>query len=164
MATQNKSDNKQLLSELAEVLVKNELNEVEYQQGEVYIKLTKGGRAVEVAMPTYAPQMAPMAAPAPVSAPVSAPVVSAPAPVANPADNPKAIKSPMVGVAYLTPEPSSPNYVKVGDTVSVGQTLLLVEAMKTFNPVKSPRAGKVTAIMVNNGSPVEYDEPLMIIE
>jgi len=159
MANQSKSESdKQLVSDLAEVLTNNELTELEYQRGDVYVKLKKGTDVVQTV---------------PVSPSVVAPVQKAekileapsqPAKRDNAADASKAVRSPMVGVAYLTPEPNSPNYVKVGDTVTVGQTLLLVEAMKTFNPVKSPRAGKVTSILVKNGTPVEFDEPLMIIE
>jgi len=75
-----------------------------------------------------------------------------------------AITSPMVGVAYLAPEPGTPNFVSVGQTVAAGQTVLLIEAMKTFNQIKAPSAGTVTRILVTSGSPVEYGEPLMVIE
>jgi len=75
-----------------------------------------------------------------------------------------AITSPMVGVAYLAPEPGTPNFVTVGQTVAAGQTVLLIEAMKTFNQIKAPSAGTVTRILVTSGSPVEYGEPLMVIE
>jgi len=159
MANPNKSvSDKQLVSDLADVLTSNELAELEYQRGDVYIKLKKNADIIQTVP----------ASPSVVTAVQKTEKVAEP-PVQsvkhdNVADTSKAVKSPMVGVAYLTPEPNSPNYVKVGDTVTVGQTLLLVEAMKTFNPVKSPRAGKVTAILVKNGTPVEFDEPLMIIE
>ena len=79
-------------------------------------------------------------------------------------NNPNAIKSPMVGVVYLSSNPNSPNYVKVGDSVNEGDTLCLIEAMKTFNPVKAPRAGKVAKILVETGDPIEYGEPLIVIE
>ena len=90
------------------------------------------------------------------------PKEAAPAPA--PADHPGGVKSPMVGTAYLAPEPGSANFVKVGDTVSEGQTILIVEAMKTMNPISAPRAGKVTQILISNEQPVEFDEVLMIIE
>jgi acetyl-CoA carboxylase biotin carboxyl carrier protein len=78
--------------------------------------------------------------------------------------HPGAVKSPMVGTAYLAPEPGKPNFVSVGDEVTKGQTLLIIEAMKTFNPIKAPKAGRVAQILVDNGRPVEFDEPLMIVE
>ena len=78
--------------------------------------------------------------------------------------HPGAVKSPMVGTAYLAPEPGKPNFVAVGDKVTAGQTLLIIEAMKTFNPIKAPKAGTVTQILVDNARPVEFGEPLMIVE
>jgi acetyl-CoA carboxylase biotin carboxyl carrier protein len=78
--------------------------------------------------------------------------------------HPGAVKSPMVGTAYLAPEPGKPNFVSVGDKVSAGQTLLIIEAMKTFNPIKAPRAGKVAQILIDNAQPVEFEQPLMIVE
>ena len=83
---------------------------------------------------------------------------------ASAGDNPGAVKSPMVGTVYLQPDENSPTFVKAGDAVTEGQTLLLIEAMKTFNPVTAPRAGKVTQILVKNTQPVEFGEPLVIIE
>jgi acetyl-CoA carboxylase biotin carboxyl carrier protein len=91
--------------------------------------------------------------------------VAAAAPVAaDPAKHPGVVKSPMVGVAYLSAEPGAAPYVSVGATVAAGATLLLIEAMKTFNQIKAPKAGVVTQILVSPGAPVEYDEPLIIIE
>ena len=97
------------------------------------------------------------------------PVAAGAAPVAaaTPADagsQPGAVPSPMVGTAYLSPEPGAAPFIKVGDTVTAGQTMLVVEAMKTFNPIPAPRAGKVTAILVSDAQPVEYGEPLVILE
>ena len=101
--------------------------------------------------------------------PTAAPAAAAPAPAAPVSEEdyaklPGAVKSPMVGVVYLSSDPNSPDYVKVGDTVSAGDTVCLIEAMKTFNPVKAHMAGKVTKILVSGGDPVEYGEPLIIIE
>ena len=79
-------------------------------------------------------------------------------------NSPNAVKSPMVGVVYLSADPKSPNYVKPGDTVAEGDTVCLVEAMKTFNPVKAHKGGKVVKILVETGDPVEYGEPLVVIE
>ena len=78
--------------------------------------------------------------------------------------HPGAVKSPMVGTAYLSPEPGKPVFVNVGDKVTAGQTLLIIEAMKTFNPIKAPKAGTVTQILIENAQPVEFGEPLMIVE
>lgn len=113
-----------------------------------------------------APIMQPISVPAPM-APTIAPAQDvapmAPA-ITDLSKHPGAIKSPMVGVIYLSPEPSSPNYVKIGDNVKAGDTVCLIEAMKTFNPVKATTAGKVTKILVESGDPVEYGEPLIVIE
>jgi acetyl-CoA carboxylase biotin carboxyl carrier protein len=98
----------------------------------------------------------------------AASTASSVAPAAGPANDlakhPGAVKSPMVGTAYLAPEPGKPHFVSVGDKVTVGQTLLIIEAMKTFNPIKAPKAGTVVQILIDNGRPVEFGEPLMIVE
>jgi len=93
----------------------------------------------------------------------AAAVVAAAAPE-EPGKHPGAVLSPMVGVAYLAPEPGAAPFIAVGQAVVAGQTLLLIEAMKTFNQIKAPRAGTITRILVTPGSPVEYDEPLLILE
>jgi acetyl-CoA carboxylase biotin carboxyl carrier protein len=146
-----------LVRHLATVLDETNLTEIEYESGGLRIRVARGGR--EIAPVAYAPAPAAAAAPAAVAA-----VAAAAEPAAvDPAHHPGAVKSPMVGVAYLLPEPGAPPFIKVGDQVAEGQTLLLVEAMKTFNPVKAPRAGKITQILVETGSPVEYGEPLVIL-
>ena len=105
---------------------------------------------------------------APVAAPPAAPTLPAAAPAApvepSPADHPGAVKSPMVGTAYLRPSPEAKPFVEIGSVVKAGDKILLVEAMKTFNEIIAPRAGKVTQIFIESGSPVEYDQVLMIIE
>ena len=99
------------------------------------------------------------------SVPVAAAPVAAPAPApVDDAKHPGAVLSPMVGVAYLSPEPGSAPFVSLGQTVTVGQTLLLIEAMKTFNQIKAPKSGTVSSILVQHSSPVEYGEVLMILE
>ena len=143
------------IKELAELLSETGLTEIEVETGDMRIKVARQGTAVSAVVPQVA------AAPAPVEA-ASEPKEAAPAPA--PADHPGGVKSPMVGTAYLAPEPGSANFVKVGDTVSEGQTILIVEAMKTMNPISAPRAGKVTQILISNEQPVEFDEVLMIIE
>jgi acetyl-CoA carboxylase biotin carboxyl carrier protein len=108
-------------------------------------------------------------APAPVAAPTTAvsPVAVAPTPAAAPAEDAtpaNAVTSPMVGVAFLTPDPASPPFISPGQVVTAGQTVMLIEAMKTFNQIKAPNAGTVTRILVTNGQPVEYGQPLLVIE
>ncbi|WP_448578315.1 acetyl-CoA carboxylase biotin carboxyl carrier protein, partial [Thermaurantiacus sp.] len=88
----------------------------------------------------------------------------APAPPAAAADHPGLVRSPMVGTAYLAPEPGAPNFAAVGKAVAKGDTLLIIEAMKVMNPIAAPRAGKIAAILVENEQPVEFDQPLVIIE
>lgn len=141
------------IKELAELLSETGLTEIEIETGDMRIKVARQGTAVSAVVPQVA------AAPAPAEA-APEPKEAAPAP----ADHPGGVKSPMVGTAYLAPEPGSANFVKVGDTVSEGQTILIVEAMKTMNPISAPRAGKVTQILISNEQPVEFDEVLMIIE
>ena len=141
------------IKELAELLSETGLTEIEVETGDMRIKVARQGTAVSAVVPQVA------AAPAPAKA-APEPKEAAPAP----ADHPGGVKSPMVGTAYLAPEPGSANFVKVGDTVSEGQTILIVEAMKTMNPISAPRAGKVTQILISNEQPVEFDEVLMIIE
>ena len=141
------------IKELAELLSEIGLTEIEVEAGDIRIKVARQGTAVSAVVPQVA------AAPAPAEA-APEPKEAAPAP----ADHPGGVKSPMVGTAYLAPEPGSANFVKVGDTVSEGQTILIVEAMKTMNPISATRAGKVTQILISNEQPVEFDEVLMIIE
>jgi acetyl-CoA carboxylase biotin carboxyl carrier protein len=146
------------IRELAQILRETDLTEIELVDGEARLRVV---RQSIVAAP--APAAAQVTAAAPAAAPVT--VTSAPAAAeAADADHPGAVTSPMVGVAYLSPEPGAPPFVSVGAKVTQGQTLLLIEAMKTFNQIKAPRAGTVTRILVESGMPVEYGEPLMIIE
>ncbi len=143
------------IRKLADILLDTGLTEIEIAEGDSRI------RVVRALPPVHAAVAAPLAA-------VPAPAAVAPAPVpAEPADfsqHPGAVKSPMVGVAYLSPEPGSPAFVNLGQSVSAGQTLLLIEAMKTFNQIKAPRAGTVSRILASAGVPVEYGEVLMVID
>ena len=143
------------IRELAQILRETDLTEIELVDGESRLRVVR--QAV-----IAAPAVAPVAVAAPVAAPVAA--AAAAAPEAVDADHPGAVTSPMVGVAYLSPEPGAAPYVSVGSKVAQGQTLLLIEAMKTFNQIKATRAGTVTRILVESGMPVEYGEPLLIIE
>jgi acetyl-CoA carboxylase biotin carboxyl carrier protein len=143
-----------LIRRLAALLKETGLGEIEYAEGE---------RRVRVAMPGAGPVVTAAAVPAPAAA--STPAAAAPAASAAPAGVPNgAITSPMVGTAYLAPEPNAPHFVKPGDKVREGQTVLIIEAMKVMNAIRAPRAGTVTRILVANGAPVEYGEPLLIIE
>lgn len=140
-----------LVRKLADLLTETGLAEIEYEVE---------GRRVRVARP----QAGTVAVAAPAAAAPAAPAAQPAATAADPATHPGAVTSPMVGTVYLSPSPEDPPFARVGDTVSAGQTLLLVEAMKTFNEVKAPRAGTVTQIAVATGQPVEYGELLAIVE
>jgi acetyl-CoA carboxylase biotin carboxyl carrier protein len=137
---------------LAELINTTGLSEIELAEGDRKVRLARTLAAVSV------PVMAP-AAPAAVAA-----LPAEPPAKADPAKHPGVVKSPMVGVAYLSAEPGATPYVSAGQTVEAGATLLLIEAMKTFNQIKAPRAGTVRQILVTSGAPVEFDEPLLIIE
>lgn len=148
------------IGKLAEILDKTGLTQLEYETEDCRVSLA---RQVEgVVASTYVPAQAPVATPALVQAPAE--VALAPAAVVDYANSADAVKSPMVGVVYLSSDPNSGNYVNVGDAVSVGDTVCLIEAMKTFNPVKAHKGGKVTKILVESGDPVEYGAPLIVIE
>lgn len=148
----DKSFDSELVRALAGLLDETNLTEIEYETGEVRIRVARQG--APAAMPHY------VAAPAQPAA-ASAPAIAT---AEDHAASPGAVPSPMVGVAYLAPEPGAADFVKVGDIVAEGQTLLLVEAMKTFNPIRAPKGGKIAKILVVDGHPVEFGEALMIIE
>jgi len=144
-----------LVRELAELLNETGLTEIEVEDDDRKIRVSRG--AVASAAPVYA------AAPAMATAPAAAaPVPLEPAAPVGP-DMTNAIKSPMVGTCYLTPEPGAAPFVSVGQAVKEGDTLLIVEAMKVMNPITAPRAGTVTAILIETAQPVEFDQPLVVI-
>lgn len=146
----------EFVRKLAEILEETHLGEIELADGE---------RRIRVARPTVTvAAAAPVAMAAPLAAAGAAVPVAAAAAAGDIAKHPGLVKSPMVGTAYLAPEPGKPNFVAVGDKVTVGQTLLIIEAMKTFNPIKAPKAGTVTQLLVENAQPVEFGEPLMVVE
>jgi acetyl-CoA carboxylase biotin carboxyl carrier protein len=147
-----------LVRELAKMLDATNLTEIEVADGDRKIRVARKPAA----------QAASYAAPVAAAAPASAPAVAAPAPAAAaPAGGAAAaagtVKSPMVGTCYLAPDPEAAPFVKVGDSVKAGQTLLIVEAMKVMNPISAPSAGTVQAILVESGQPVEYDQPLIVV-
>ena len=141
-----------LVRQLAELLNQNDLTEIEVEDGDRKIVVK---RSVVVAAPAPAPAAAPAAAAAP-----SAPAASA----ASPASHPGVVKSPMVGTVFLAGEPGARPFVSPGQTVKEGDTLLIIEAMKVMNPIVAPRAGTVSQVLVLDAQPVEYDQPLVIIE
>jgi acetyl-CoA carboxylase biotin carboxyl carrier protein len=154
MATK-KSFDKDLIRDLAALLKETDLTEIEIEDGGLRVRVARG-------------------APAPTQIVYSEPAVKEPVPAGaekpegsariDPARHPGCVPSPMVGTAYRAAEPNGKPFVEVGDQVRIGQTILIVEAMKHMNEVAAPRAGKVTEILVEDGQPVEYGEPLMIIE
>ena len=144
--------NEDVVRRLAELLDEMQLSEIEYESGGERIRVAKlTGTAAPAA---FAPQQMP-------GPPTSSQSAGHRAEEAMPEG---AVTSPMVGTVYVAPEPNAPHFVQVGDEVHEGQTLLIIEAMKVMNPLPSPRAGKVTRVLVDNGDPVEYGELLMVIE
>jgi acetyl-CoA carboxylase biotin carboxyl carrier protein len=142
------------IQRLATILKESGLTELEMRDGEQHLRLKRDAAVLAAPPPTL---------------PTAAPVVVSHAPpsIAAPVDEPPppagAVTSPMVGIAYLAPEAGAAPYVTVGQTVTAGQTVLLIEAMKTFNQIKAPHAGTVTQILVASGAPVEYGQPLLVI-
>jgi len=141
---------KDLIRDLAGLMDETGLTEIEIETGKQRVRVARGGTTV--AMPQVVGAL-----------PVAAAGEMAPS-AGDHSSHPGAVLSPMVGTAYISPEPDTPPFAKVGDQVTAGQTLLIVEAMKTMNPIPSPKSGTVTLILVSDGSPVEYGEALMIIE
>ena len=154
----------QVIKDLAELLNETGLTEIEIESGGMRIKVSRGGSQATAYVPAPQPASAALAAPAKTQNTDAAETQDAPALAEDPAAHPGAVKSPMVGTAYLSPEPNAAAFIKIGDTVTEGQTLLIVEAMKTMNPITAPRAGKITQIIVQNEQPVEFDQPLVIVE
>jgi acetyl-CoA carboxylase biotin carboxyl carrier protein len=149
-----KSDDSALIRELALLLDETSLTEIEIERAGLRVRVARN-ISIAASMPANFQQAA---APASVTASVTPPAV------ADLAKHPGAVPSPMVGTAYSSPEPGAKPFIEVGTKVSVGQTLLIIEAMKTMNQIPSPRAGTVTQILVEDGQPVEFGEPLVIIE
>jgi acetyl-CoA carboxylase biotin carboxyl carrier protein len=140
---------KDLIRELAKLLDETGLTEIEIERAGLRVRVGRGSTVAQVAVS---------------SAPTAGGPFAASAPLADLAKHPGAVTSPMVGTAYIGPSPGAKPFVDVGSTVAAGDTLLIVEAMKTMNQIPAPRAGTVTKIMIEDGQPVEFGEPLMIIE
>ena len=148
----------QLIRELAELLNETGLTEIELEKSGLKIRVAREIK-IAASVPTMA-AVAHAAAPAAAAPSAAAPAAGA----ADPGKHPGAVKSPMVGTAYRSPEPGAASFIEVGSKVSQGDTLLIIEAMKTMNQIPAPRSGTVTAILFDNAQPVEYGEPLVIIE
>ncbi|ACI98357.1 acetyl-CoA carboxylase biotin carboxyl carrier protein [Rhodospirillum centenum] len=144
----------EFVRKLANLLEETGVTEIEYAEGDRRIRMTRQSLATQTVV-----QAAPV-----VAAAAPAPTPAAPAPAAPPAAHPGALKSPMVGTAYAAPEPGAAPFVRQGDTVKAGQTVLIIEAMKVMNPIKAPKAGTVTQILVEDAQPVEFGEVLLVIE
>ena len=154
----NESIDHELIRKLAELLSETDLNEIEIEHETLRLRLSRNNAVTQVVQAA-----APIAAaPAPSSAPAA--VVAPAAPAADSTASENALKSPMVGTAYLSPEPGKPAFVSVGDKVKAGQTILIIEAMKTMNQIPADKAGTVKAILVDDAQPVEFGEPLLVIE
>ena len=146
-----------LVRKLADILTETGLSEIEVEHNDLKIRVAKTLTAAPAAA-QYGAAPAPLvAAPAPAASGEAAPA-------AEPQRKGDVVNSPMVGTVYLQPQPDSPPFVAVGDTVTAGQTLLIVEAMKTMNPIPAPRGGKIVEIIVQDAQPVEFGEPLVVIE
>ncbi|KQO80931.1 acetyl-CoA carboxylase biotin carboxyl carrier protein [Rhizobium sp. Leaf262] len=162
MSEKKNGIDKELIRDLANILNDTDLSEIEVEQDDLRIRVSRAAPA-----PVYATAPAPQYAPAPAAAPAAAAPAVAPgsaapaAPARNPANT---VTSPMVGTVYLSSAPGARPFVEVGATVKEGQTLLIVEAMKTMNQIPAPKSGKVTEIIVNDAQPVEYGEALVVIE
>jgi acetyl-CoA carboxylase biotin carboxyl carrier protein len=141
------------VKKLIELLEESDVAEIEIHEGEESVRISRASTAV----------VAPMAAPV-AAAPLAAPAPAAAPAAAEPEVQGHAVRSPMVGTFYASPSPDASAFVKEGDTVSAGQTLCIIEAMKILNQIESDKAGKITKILVENGQPVEFDQPLFIIE
>ena len=144
-----------LIETLADLLQRTGLTEIEISEGDARIRVVREPVAAVAHVP-HAPRSAPAAQPVPVAAESTARELAE--------SHPGAVRAPMVGTVYLTPEPGAPPFVSLGDEIREGQTLLIIEAMKVMNPIRAPRGGRLVQLLVNSGDPVEYGELLMIIE
>lgn len=157
MATKkNDGFDQQIVRDLAGILNDTNLTEIEVELGDLKVRVSRQSQAVHA---YAAPAPLPIAAAA-----VNSTATAAPAPAAAIDISKNAVSSPMVGTAYLAPSPDAKPFIEVGATVKEGQTLLIIEAMKTMNQIPSPRSGKVTAILIEDAQPVEFGMPLVVVE
>lgn len=158
MADKKQGIDQALIRDLANILNETDLTEIEVEQDDLRIRVSRAGTPHYVQAPVGAPYAVAGAAPAVATASAAA------APAADARSNKNAVTAPMVGTAYLAPAPGARPFIEVGASVKEGQTILIIEAMKTMNQIPAPRSGKVTEILVQDASPVEYGEPLIVIE
>ncbi len=156
MAEKKAAFDTELVSTLARILNETDLTEIEVEQGEMRVRVSREPAPVYMTGGAAA-----AAAPAPAASPAAAHM---PAATSAPALSGKELHAPMVGTAYLSPSPDSDPFVAIGQSVKEGETLLIIEAMKVMNPIAAPRSGKITAILINDGEPVEYGQPMLVIE
>lgn len=162
MAEKKSAFDKELVSDLANILNDTDLTEIEVEHGEMRIRVS---REPAPQMVSYASAPTAQAAPAPAAAPAApAPAAAEGAAPASKSASGSEVPSPMVGTAYMAPSPDADNFIAVGSKVKEGDTLLIIEAMKVMNQIPSPRAGTVTAILVNDTEPVEFGQALVVIE
>jgi acetyl-CoA carboxylase biotin carboxyl carrier protein len=148
------------VKKLIELLEESNIDEIEIKEGEESVRISRNG-AQSMAIPQYLPQYAPPPQPLPAAAPAAPAAVEAAPAAAEPEG--QVVRSPMVGTFYRSPSPSSPMFVEVGQTVKVGDIICIVEAMKMMNQIEADKAGTIGAILVENGEPVEFDQPLFSI-
>jgi acetyl-CoA carboxylase biotin carboxyl carrier protein len=153
MAGKSSSIDQSIIRDLAGILKETDLTEIEVEQGDLRIRVSRAG-TIAAPVQHFA---------APIAAPATA-IAAAPAAPVSVAANPNAVPAPMVGTAYFAPAPGADPFIQVGSKVKEGQTILIIEAMKTMNQIASPRSGTVTAILIEDSSPVEYGELLVVIE
>lgn len=149
------------IRKLIELIQETGIAEIEIHEGEESVRISR--ESSKAAPPLYAPAPATYTTAPPVPAPVAAPA-AAPEKAATPPANQNAIKAPMVGTIYLSPSPGAKPFIQVGQTVKPGDTLCLIEAMKMFNQIEADKAGTITAILIENGVPVEFNQPILVIE
>lgn len=158
--------NKKEIEELIRFVSKSGVNEVSLETGDIKITIKNGNanRPVEQIVTTVAAPVMQMAAPAPVVAAPAAAAPAAPAPAPAAEANYITVKSPMIGTFYRTPNPEKPNFVNIGDEIKPGNVLCIIEAMKLFNEIESEVSGRIVKVLVDNSSPVEYDQPLFLVD
>lgn len=163
-ATRTQTADTKLIRELAKILDETHLTEIEMEKGALRVRVSREPAPVMMGGGTAMP----VAAPAMASAPAAAATPAQTAPIADAApsaaENPNAVKSPMVGTAYTRPSPDAAAFVNVGDSVKEGDTIMLVEAMKTFNPITASKSGTISQVLVEDAQPVEFGEPLFILD
>ncbi|WP_064683546.1 acetyl-CoA carboxylase biotin carboxyl carrier protein [Rhizobium bangladeshense] len=157
MAEKKSGIDQALIRDLANILNETDLTEIEVEQDDLRIRVSRNGATQYVQAPISAPAFAAPAA----AAPAAAGAAPAAAPTRNPAN---VVNAPMVGTVYMAPAPGARPFIEIGATVKEGQTLIIIEAMKTMNQIPSPKSGKVTEILVDDGHPVEYGQALVVIE